>query len=80
MRRETTHFRKGGLLVIKLRSKMVLHEDTIESLAKYLGISRQTLSGRMNGHTVFKSNEVMLIADRYNLGSEDIVNIFLKDE
>jgi len=71
---------KGGESMIRLRSKMVLHNDTIESLAHYLGISRQTLSGRMNGHTPFKSHEVMQIADRYHLGSDEIVNIFLKGD
>lgn len=62
----------------KLKSKMVLHEDTMESLARYLGISRQTLSGRMNGHSAFKAHEVMSIADRYNLASDEIVEIFFK--
>lgn len=62
--------------MVKLRSYMVLHEDTIEKLAKYLGITRQTLSSRMNGHSQFKMDEVMLIADRYNLGSDEIMEIF----
>ena len=64
--------------MIKLKSKMVLHKDTMQSLAKHLGISRQTLSGRMNGHTAFKAHEVMSIADRYDLGSDEIVEIFFK--
>lgn len=65
-------------MLIRLRSKMVLHEDTIESLADHLGLSRQTLSSRMNGHSRFKSDEIMSIADRYGLGSDEIVEIFFK--
>lgn len=66
--------------MVRLRSYMVLHEDTIESLAEYLGISRQTLSGRINGHTQFKMDEVMLIADKYKLKSNEIMEIFFKEE
>lgn len=62
--------------MVKLRSFMVLHEDTMETLAEYLGISRQTLSSRMNGHSRFKLDEVMLIADKYNLQSNEIMEIF----
>ena len=62
--------------MLKLKSYMVLFDDTIGSLAKHLGVSRQTLSGRINGHTQFKSDEIVSIAERYNLGSEDIVEIF----
>ena len=64
--------------MIRLRATMVLHKDTMESLASYLGISRQTLSSRMNGHAPFKSHEVMRIADRYGLDSDQIVEIFLR--
>lgn len=64
--------------MIRLRSKMVLHRDNIESLAEHLGISRQTLSARINGHSHFKADEVMSIADRYSLGSDEIVEIFFK--
>lgn len=60
----------------KLKSYMILFDDTIGTLAKYLGISRQTLSGRMNGHSSFKADEIMMIAERYELGSGEIVEIF----
>ena len=60
----------------KLKSRMILFEDTMQTLAEYLGISRQTLSGRMNGHSSFKTDEIVMIADRYSLSSEDIVEIF----
>lgn len=60
----------------KLKSYMVLFDDTIRSLAEYLGISRQTLSARMNGHSSFKADEILLIADRYHLSSDEIVEIF----
>lgn len=64
--------------MVRLRSFMVLHEDTMETLANYLGISRQTLSGRMNGRSPFKLSEIMLIADKYKLKSNDILEIFFK--
>lgn len=63
-------------MMLKLRSHMLLHEDTIELLAESLGISRQTLSSRMNGHTKFKTDEIVSIANRYNLGSDEILEIF----
>ena len=66
--------------MVKLRSYMVLHEDTMETLAEYLGISRQTLSARMNGHSRFKLDEIMLIADKYKLQSNEIMEIFFKEE
>ena len=63
-------------MMLKLRSHMLLHEDTIELLAESLGISRQTLSSRMNGNTKFKTDEIVRIANRYNLGSDEILEIF----
>ena len=66
--------------MVILKSHMVLNSDTIGTLAEYLGISRQTLSGRMNGRSRFKLKEIMMIADRYRLDSDAIVEIFLKEE
>lgn len=60
----------------KLRSYMVLFEDTTTTLAEHLGISRQTLSGRMNGRSSFKSDEIVRISERYHLSSDEIVDIF----
>lgn len=60
----------------KLKAYMILFDDTIGSLAEHLGISRQTLSGRMNGHTSFRADEIMLIAERYHLDSAVIAEIF----
>lgn len=63
--------------MLKLKSYMVLFDDTVGSLARYLGVSRQTLSARMNGHVPFRADEIVLIAERYHLDSEDISDIFL---
>lgn len=60
----------------KLKAQMVLHNDTIAKLAEHLGISRQTLSGRINGHSAFRQNEIMSIALRYSLNSREITDIF----
>ena len=60
-----------------LKSVMVLHGDTISSLAKYLGITEQSLSNKIkeNG-TEFKQGEMAKIRDRYDLTAEQITQIF----
>lgn len=64
-----------------LRSIMVLHGDTNISLAKYLGITEQSLSNKINENgTEFKQGEIARIKDRYNLDGEMIDNIFFTNE
>ena len=41
-----------------LRSKMALKELNQNSLAKLLGVSRNTMSSRMSGHSSFTLDEV----------------------
>lgn len=62
--------------MVHLKALMVLNRDTTASLARYLGISRQTLSSRMNGKSSFKCEEIMRICEKYSLDSEDLVTIF----
>lgn len=57
-------------------SKMALFEDSIEDLAKYLGITRQTLVGKIEGKFDFKENEIKLIIARYKLTPEETHEIF----
>ena len=57
-------------------SKMALFSDTFESLSEYLGISRQTLSMKINGKTEFKRDEIDKIIIRYKLTPEETHEIF----
>ena len=61
-----------------LKSVMVLHDDTQETLAEYLGISAPTLSLKMNetNGAEFTQGEIKKIIDRYDLTAEQTMNIF----
>lgn len=59
-----------------LFSKMALYEDSIEDLAAYLRITRQTLLCKIKGRSEFKGSEINLIAARYHLTPEEICEIF----
>ena len=67
--------------VRKLRATMYLFGDTGGTLADYLGISRSTLSAKMNeNNAVFTQREIMAIKERYNLGADDVDSIFFNKE
>ena len=57
-------------------SKMALFEDTVESLAEYLGISRQTLVMKIQGKSEFRQSEISKIIVRYKLTPEEAYEIF----
>lgn len=61
-----------------LVSKMKLHGDRNEDVAKYLGITYQSYSYKLNGTNgkQFTCNEIRLIKIRYNLTPEEIDAIF----
>jgi hypothetical protein len=62
------------------RSLMVLHNDTNASLAKFLGISEQSVSNKINENgTEFKQGEIAKIKSRYNLDSDMLDRIFFAD-
>ena len=62
------------------RSKMNLYGDnTLDSLADYLGIARQTLSRKLNGEADFTQTEMSMIKIRYNLTDEEFTQIFTKE-
>lgn len=64
----------------QLKSKMNLYgDDTINSLADYLGIARQTLSRKLSGEADFTQTEMSLIKIRYNLTDEEFTQIFAKE-
>lgn len=61
-----------------LRSVMILYGDTNRDLAKYLGISQQSVSSKINENgTEFRQGEIAKIKDRYSLSAEQVNNIFL---
>lgn len=59
-----------------LKAEMVKNGDTQESLAEALGISRQTLNGKILGKVDFRQNEILFIKDRYRLTAKVIDAIF----
>lgn len=59
-----------------LRTKMILFGDTNETLAEVLGVSRQTMSGKITGRFEFWQHEIKIIIERYNLTLEEICEIF----
>lgn len=67
--------------VLKLKSLMALHGDTVNSLAEYLGISDQGLRNKMktDGND-FKQTEISKIMNRYQLSGSDIVSIFFAEK
>lgn len=62
------------------RSIMVLNGDTNQSLAKFLGISAQSLCNKVNENgTEFKQGEIAKLKTRWNLTSDMIDRIFFAD-
>ena len=60
-----------------LRSVMVLHDDTNQTLAEYLGISTKSVNDKINeNNTEFKQSEIAAIKKRYSLSDEQVSNIF----
>lgn len=60
-----------------LRSYMVLHNDTNQTLADYLDISETSVSNKINENgTEFKQGEIAMIKARYSLTAEEVENIF----
>ena len=61
-----------------LVSKMKLHGDTQEDLAKYIGLSTQRLNAKLNGTNgaEFSQSEIAKIKTRYNLTDEEVIQIF----
>ena len=61
----------------KLKSIMVLNGDTIRDLAKFLDISPQSVSKKINeNQSEFKQGEIAKIKERYNLSADQVEEIF----
>ena len=66
----------------KLKSKMALYGDNGGDLADYLGISRSTLSSKMNGTNgaEFVQGEILKIKERYSLTGDEVDEIFFNQQ
>ena len=62
----------------ELVSKMKKHGDRNEDLAKYIGISPQRFSAKLNGTggAEFTQGEICKVKEKYNLTSEEVDAIF----
>ncbi len=56
------------------------HGDRKDGLAAKLGISRQTLSNKINNKTEFKNQEAIMIKDLLRLTDAEFVSIFFAHE
>ena len=59
-----------------LKSKMVLNNDDAKGISNAMNISTATYSAKLNNKKEFKTSEIEIIIDRYNLTSEEVMNIF----
>jgi DNA-binding transcriptional regulator YiaG len=78
---ETRQTKKKGVNKLKKNvfiSKMKLFNDTNESLAKYIGISRSRLNAKINGTggAEFTQGEIQKIRDKYDLSNDEVNDIF----
>ena len=63
------------------RALMLLHGDTNQTLAEFLGISEHSLSNKINENgTEFKQREIRMIRRRYQLNGDMIDRIFFAEE
>ena len=62
----------------KLESLMKLFDDTGQTLAEYLGITRPTFSNKLNETrgAEFTQGEIRMLKERYNLTAQDVDEIF----
>ena len=59
-----------------MRSTMAKHSDTQEKLAEALNMQVSGLSARINGHIDFRAGEISKIVKRYDLSSQETMEIF----
>lgn len=66
-------------LIIKERLKEVIYlfGDNFTDLAQHLGITYQSLSKKLNGHSDFKLGEIKCIQERYNIDADTLFYIFI---
>ena len=60
------------------KAKMILNDDTNETLSKVLHKSIPNVSNKINGKSPFNINELTILKSRWNLTLEEIDEIFLR--
>ncbi len=59
------------------KSIMMINGDTNKTLAKYLGLSEQSISNKINENgTEFKQSEIAKLKVKWNLSAEQVEEIF----
>ena len=61
---------------LEMKVVMKRNQDTQEKLAEALDLPVSGVNARINGSIDFRSGEMKLIKERYNLSAEDVVTIF----
>ena len=56
---------KGGLMYSELRVLMLKNRISMLELSKLIGVSRNTISDKLNGKTKFTIEEITKIRDTY---------------
>lgn len=61
-----------------LRSLMALHKDNNSTLSEYLGMSKATVSYKINEkkNYAFDKAEMEAIRDKYDLNNDDFIKLF----
>lgn len=62
------------------KSVMVLHGDTQKTVADALGVSEQTVGDKINGVSDFKTSEIKILINRYNLTPDQVDEIFFGND
>lgn len=64
---------------IELRVEMLRHGDKDKDLANYLGITKASMSHKINNHTPWLADEVQKVAIKYALEPKRVCEIFFAD-
>lgn len=62
-----------------LKAKMLFASDNQVKLARYLDVSENCMSQKMNGKVQFKAEEIAKIAWKYNLTAQETYDIFFSE-
>ena len=62
-----------------LKSKLSLKEKTQKDLAKALGLSKVSVSKKVNGLLIFSLPEVKKVKDYLDLTNDEVVEIFINE-
>lgn len=60
----------------KIKGKIIEHGYNMESFAKAIGISRQTLTKKLNGSSEFTVSEIYKICETLNIANSEIGTYF----